>query len=205
MRRKRAKPSARDLTKEVQFFSICTNDSFPDTLYLDRTYETVAGFSCIPLPPPLIGERQERTTSRRQSHYVRRDTMGGERSYTMLRLSLVMRELSLPSQRLTGKSLSDEWHSARKSPSLGSEARSSQDGSKRSETTSSLPCARWSPSDTAGSSAFKRRSPQPRFLRHRPRLTRSTPSAERPLREQDRSDTSSPPPRIARQSSDRQT
>ena len=32
------------VTKEVPFFSICTNDSIPDTLVIDRTYQTGAGF-----------------------------------------------------------------------------------------------------------------------------------------------------------------
>jgi hypothetical protein len=37
--------------------------------------------------------------SHRQRQCVRRDTMGGERQYTMLRLSQVSRELAVPSQR----------------------------------------------------------------------------------------------------------
>jgi hypothetical protein len=82
MRRKRAKHRAHRLTKEVEFFSICTNDSFPDTLDVDRTYETVAGLSCIALPLPLIREWSERPTSHRPGQYLRRDTMGGERPYT---------------------------------------------------------------------------------------------------------------------------
>jgi phosphoenolpyruvate-protein kinase (PTS system EI component) len=36
--------------EEVNFFSICTNGSFPDTLGIDRTYKTVAGVFRIALP-----------------------------------------------------------------------------------------------------------------------------------------------------------
>ena len=42
-RKKRRNIERVALTKEVKFFSICTNDSIPDTLVVDRTYETVAG------------------------------------------------------------------------------------------------------------------------------------------------------------------
>jgi hypothetical protein len=44
-------------------------------------------------------DRPERFTSHRQSQCVRRDTMGGERQYTMLRLSPVMRVMAVRSQR----------------------------------------------------------------------------------------------------------
>ena len=44
-------------------------------------------------------KRAERPTSHRQSQCVRRDTMGGERQYTMLQLTPVMRVLAVPSQR----------------------------------------------------------------------------------------------------------
>jgi signal transduction protein with GAF and PtsI domain len=38
------------LAKEVNFFSICTNDSIPYTLVVVRKYETVAGLGCTALP-----------------------------------------------------------------------------------------------------------------------------------------------------------
>jgi len=43
-------------------------------------------------------ERAERPTSHRQSQCVRRDTMGGERQYTMLRLTPATRQWAVPSQ-----------------------------------------------------------------------------------------------------------
>ena len=41
------------LLKEVNLFSICTNDSIPYTLVVDRTYETVAGLDCTADPVVL--------------------------------------------------------------------------------------------------------------------------------------------------------
>ena len=56
------------------------------------------GFPACPAAPEK-GEWSQRPTSYRQSQCVRRDTMGGERQYTMLRLGQLTRELAAPSQR----------------------------------------------------------------------------------------------------------
>jgi hypothetical protein len=59
MRNMKRKQPVHRLTKEVTFFSICTNDSIPDTLVIDRTYETVAGISSAAMPSRVFasGER----------------------------------------------------------------------------------------------------------------------------------------------------
>jgi phosphoenolpyruvate-protein kinase (PTS system EI component) len=46
-------PKPEHVVKEVRFFSICTNDSIPYTLVVDRTYETVPGSNCTALPVVL--------------------------------------------------------------------------------------------------------------------------------------------------------
>ena len=79
MRRKRAKRRAHSLTKEVEFFSICTNDSFPDTLDVDRTYQTVAGLSCMPCRLPLFASGQSGPRATDLVNTCGPITMGGER------------------------------------------------------------------------------------------------------------------------------
>jgi hypothetical protein len=194
MRRKTRNHSPRPFTKEVQFFSICTNGTFPDTLDIDRMYEPVAGSSCIALPLPLI-KRAVRAAHEPPTESICAGRHDGWRATihdAPFQSSRERIELAFPA--IARQLAADERHSAQEASSPGSEAPDSHDGSNLSEMTCRQRCT-WSfPSDTAGSRRLKRRSPQPRFLRYGPRLTGLEPRAERPVRNQNRQDQSSPPP-----------
>jgi hypothetical protein len=189
MRRKKAKLPRHSATKEVNFVSICTNDSFPDTLGIDRTYETVAGLSCMPCRRRL--PRARRAAYEPSTESVRAARHDGWRATIYdAPVESGHERIGRVFAPISRHFAAEDRDPARKASSLGCEARSSHDGSNRSETNSRLPCARSFPSDAPGSGAFQRRFPPPRSQRRRPRLL---PHAERPVREQYRSFTCSPP------------
>ena len=189
----------------MKFFSICTNDSIPDTLAVDRTYETVAGFSIDRPAAPAFSRAASAAASHGPGQYLRRDTMGGERFLYDAPFWLGRERIELAEAEVAR-------HYCGRSVALGSRnfepwpaSSFVRDGTKRGETTPDCPVRSRSRATRPVRASMLRRSPPRRLTRGaglvRPACRRLQ---ERPASQATIDRPQLTPPRIARQLRDRQ-